>query len=70
MTLPTLTAMVVGSMIGTGVFSLPARFGTATGVVGALVAWVIAPFELALCILIIIGAVIGVVALVIGAVTI
>jgi arginine:ornithine antiporter/lysine permease len=41
-TLPTLTAMVVGSMVGAGVFSLPARFGTATGVVGALVAWTIA----------------------------
>ena len=42
MTLPTLTAMVVGSMIGAGVFSLPARFGLATGVLGALVAWAIA----------------------------
>jgi arginine:ornithine antiporter/lysine permease len=41
-TLPTLTAMVVGSMIGAGVFSLPARFGVATGVVGAVVAWTIA----------------------------
>jgi arginine:ornithine antiporter/lysine permease len=41
-TLPTLTAMVVGSMVGAGVFSLPARFGRATGVVGALVAWTIA----------------------------
>lgn len=42
MTLPTLTAMVVGSMIGAGVFSLPTRFGTATGVAGALIAWLIA----------------------------
>ncbi len=41
-TLPTLTAMVVGSMIGAGVFSLPARFGVATGVIGAVVAWTIA----------------------------
>jgi arginine:ornithine antiporter/lysine permease len=41
-TLPTLTAMVVGSMVGAGVFSLPARFGRATGVVGAIVAWVVA----------------------------
>src|ERR1700759_401822 len=41
-TLPTLTAMVVGSMVGAGVFSLPARFGRATGVIGALVAWTIA----------------------------
>jgi arginine:ornithine antiporter/lysine permease len=41
-TLPTLTAMVVGSMVGAGVFSLPARFGRATGVLGALVAWAVA----------------------------
>lgn len=40
--LPTLTAMVVGSMIGAGVFSLPARFGRATGVFGAIVAWTVA----------------------------
>lgn len=41
-TLPTLTAMVVGSMVGAGVFSLPARFGVATGVYGAVAAWIIA----------------------------
>lgn len=41
-TLPTLTAMVVGSMVGAGVFSLPARFGLATGVYGAIVAWIVA----------------------------
>jgi arginine:ornithine antiporter/lysine permease len=41
-TLPTLTAMVVGSMIGAGVFSLPARFGVATGALGAIIAWVVA----------------------------
>lgn len=40
--LPTLTAMVVGSMIGSGVFLLPRRFGTETGVLGALIAWTIA----------------------------
>ncbi len=40
--LPTLTAMVVGSMIGSGVFLLPRRFGTETGVLGALIAWAIA----------------------------
>lgn len=39
---PVLTAMVIGSMVGAGVFSLPARFGTATGVAGALIAWAIA----------------------------
>jgi arginine:ornithine antiporter / lysine permease len=38
----TLTAMVVGSMVGAGVFSLPRNFAQATGVVGALVAWTIA----------------------------
>ncbi|MGN6524374.1 MAG: hypothetical protein ACTHMZ_14410, partial [Actinomycetes bacterium] len=31
MSVPTLTGMVVGSMVGAGVFSLPARFGVATG---------------------------------------
>ena len=40
--LPTLTAMVVGSMVGAGIFSLPGRFGTATGPFGALIAWAIA----------------------------
>ncbi|MCO1660610.1 basic amino acid/polyamine antiporter [Pseudonocardia humida] len=38
----TLTAMVVGSMVGAGVFSLPRNFAQATGVYGALVAWAIA----------------------------
>jgi len=42
MSLPTLTAMVIGSMIGAGVFSLPARFGVATGILGSLIAWTIA----------------------------
>ncbi len=40
--LPTLTAMVIGSMIGSGVFLLPRRFGLETGVAGALIAWAIA----------------------------
>lgn len=40
--LPTLTAMVVGSMVGSGVFLLPRRFGTETGVFGAIIAWTIA----------------------------
>jgi arginine:ornithine antiporter/lysine permease len=40
--LPTLTAMVVGSMVGAGIFSLPQTFGRATGGLGALVAWAIA----------------------------
>ncbi|MFI5717368.1 basic amino acid/polyamine antiporter [Nocardia sp. NPDC051750] len=38
----TLTAMVVGSMVGAGVFSLPRRFAQETGVGGALIAWAIA----------------------------
>ncbi|MGV0028603.1 amino acid permease [Phormidesmis priestleyi] len=36
-----LTALVVGSMVGAGVFTLPAKFGSATGVLGALIAWLI-----------------------------
>jgi hypothetical protein len=42
LSLPTLTAMVVGSMVGAGVFLLPRRFGTETGVLGAIIAWTIA----------------------------
>jgi arginine:ornithine antiporter/lysine permease len=42
MSMPTLAAFVVGSMVGAGVFSLPASFAEATGVAGSLVAWVIA----------------------------
>jgi arginine:ornithine antiporter/lysine permease len=41
-TVATLAAMVVGGMVGAGVFSLPRRFATETGVYGALIAWVIA----------------------------
>ncbi|MFF2370732.1 basic amino acid/polyamine antiporter [Agromyces sp. NPDC058110] len=37
-----LTAVVVGSMVGAGVFSLPGQFAANTGVVGALIAWTIA----------------------------
>lgn len=42
LSLPALSAMVVGSMVGAGVFQLPARFASQTGVYGALIAWVIA----------------------------
>lgn len=35
-------AMVVGSMVGAGIFSLPQGFGRATGPFGALIAWTIA----------------------------
>ena len=37
-----LTAMVVGSMVGAGIFSLPRTFGAATGPFGAIIAWCIA----------------------------
>ena len=37
-----LVGLVVGSMVGAGIFALPAAFGRSTGVVGALVAWTIA----------------------------
>jgi arginine:ornithine antiporter/lysine permease len=38
MSLPTLTGLVVGA----GVFSLPARVGVATGILGSLIAWAVA----------------------------
>ena len=37
-----MTGMVVGSMVGAGVFTLPGRFARETGVAGALIAWSIA----------------------------
>jgi arginine:ornithine antiporter / lysine permease len=37
-----LIALVIGSMIGSGIFALPASFGHATGVLGTLIAWIIA----------------------------
>ncbi|WP_051941357.1 basic amino acid/polyamine antiporter [Phaeacidiphilus oryzae] len=40
--MPTMAGMVVGSMVGAGVFSLPRRFAEETGVGGALIAWAIA----------------------------
>lgn len=38
----TLTGVVVGSMVGAGVFSLPGRFASETGIFGAVIAWIIA----------------------------
>ena len=38
----TLSTFVVGSMVGAGVFSLPANFAGVTGVSGAIIAWAIA----------------------------
>src|ERR1700759_2680973 len=37
-----LTAMVVGGMVGAGIFSLPRTFAIATGPFGAIIAWLIA----------------------------
>ncbi len=37
-----LIALVVGSMIGSGMFALPSAFARSTGAVGAMIAWVIA----------------------------
>jgi len=37
-----LVALVVGSMVGAGIFTLPAAFGRTTGGLGALIAWCIA----------------------------
>jgi arginine:ornithine antiporter/lysine permease len=42
LTLMTMSMMVVGSMVGAGVFSLPRRFATETGIAGALISWAIA----------------------------
>jgi arginine:ornithine antiporter / lysine permease len=42
LSLRALVALVVGSMIGSGIFALPAAFGRATGALGALIAWSIA----------------------------
>src|SRR5215213_715722 len=42
LTLMTMAGMVVGSMVGAGVFSLPRRFAQETGVAGALIAWLVA----------------------------
>ncbi|MFE9882768.1 basic amino acid/polyamine antiporter [Streptomyces sp. NPDC005784] len=42
LTVVTLTMLVVGSMVGAGVFSLPRRFAQETGVAGALIAWAVA----------------------------
>jgi arginine:ornithine antiporter/lysine permease len=42
LSLRALVALVVGSMIGSGIFALPASFGRATGGLGAMIAWIIA----------------------------
>jgi arginine:ornithine antiporter/lysine permease len=42
LSLGALIALVVGSMIGSGIFAVPAAFGRATGALGALIAWSVA----------------------------
>ena len=40
--LPALTLLVIGGMVGAGIFSLPRTFARATGPFGAIIAWLIA----------------------------
>jgi arginine:ornithine antiporter/lysine permease len=42
LSLPSLISLVVGSMIGSGIFAVPAAFGRSTGALGAMIAWAIA----------------------------
>jgi arginine:ornithine antiporter/lysine permease len=42
LSLPSLTSLVVGSMIGSGIFAVPAAFGRSTGALGAMIAWAVA----------------------------
>ena len=42
LSLRALIALVVGSMVGSGIFAVPSAFGRATGALGALIAWGIA----------------------------
>lgn len=39
---PALIAMVVGSMVGAGIFMLPRRFSEVSGVYGTLITWGVA----------------------------
>lgn len=41
LSLKALTALVIGSMIGAGIFALPATFARSTGGFGAIIAWMI-----------------------------
>jgi len=42
LSLPALSALVIGSMVGAGIFSLPRTFAIATGPFGAILAWCVA----------------------------
>src|SRR5579862_7782307 len=42
LSLKALTALVIGSMIGSGIFALPHTFARVTGGLGAMVAWAVA----------------------------
>jgi len=39
-----LATLVVGTMVGAGVYSLPSNFAASTGVVGSLIAWIVSGF--------------------------
>jgi hypothetical protein len=75
-----LIAMVVGSMVGAGIFPLPRNFAQATGAYGALVAWAIAgtgmlmpafsPIELVIFVIAVAGFSSVIAALATGAITI
>src|SRR5690606_16393978 len=42
LSLPALISLVIGSMIGAGIFALPAAFSRVSGAAGAMIAWAIA----------------------------
>lgn len=42
LSMPALISVVVGSMVGAGIFNLPGRFASATGALGAIISWTIA----------------------------
>jgi arginine:ornithine antiporter/lysine permease len=42
LSLRALIALVIGSMVGSGIFALPSAFGRSTGALGAMIAWCIA----------------------------
>lgn len=42
LSLAALIALVIGSMVGAGIFTLPSKFGAASGGLAALIAWSIA----------------------------
>ena len=45
LSLAALIALVIGSMVGAGIFTLPSKLGGASNGVGVLIAWSIATYE-------------------------